>query len=547
MPALLRPGPRAGAVRRTIAGASGWDVVLVVAIGVQAAALTAWPRVVTIDGPAHLAGAAALLHSGDPSQALYQVSLFPLPNVLGTLLLAALLAVLGPDGAERALVLAYAVGLPLAMRYALRGVEPRAGWLAVAAVPFVGGYLYAYGFYDFCLALVGMLLVAGLALRQRSGWSTASTAGLAVLLLLTWAAHLLPLVVAGLLVGVSALCRVQLARRHGLRAALVDHLLPPVLAGLPVLALTVAFTLSSAARRGAPVRNASPGSLLVGLVDLGRPLVVWTTWEYVGSTLVALGLVTLAWLGRRQHLRSPERSALAVTGVLIAAWYVASPDRYGPAYGFLNDRLSLFPPLLLALWAAFPAPSRRAGRVAVAVLLLGASTLVGLRLPTEVRYQRDVAEMLSVAPQIPRGTTLVALRLWRDAPVGPDARNRARDPLTHEAGRIAVLRGGVDVGDYQAVTNYFPTRFRAATDPRRAIDPDLQGLELVPPRVDLTHGPQIVLLIGRARAARSVLARPEAARLLDQLNNSYQLTATSKRSRLVEVWTSRRRMDRIRR
>ena len=547
MPALLRPGPRAGAVRRTIAGASGWDVVLVVAIGVQAAALTAWPRVVTIDGPAHLAGAAALLHSGDPSQALYQVSLFPLPNVLGTLLLAALLAVLGPDGAERALVLAYAVGLPLAMRYALRGVEPRAGWLAVAAVPFVGGYLYAYGFYDFCLALVGMLLVAGLALRQRSGWSTASTAGLAVLLLLTWAAHLLPLVVAGLLVGVLALCRVQLARRHGLRAALVDHLLPPVLAGLPVLALTVAFTLSSAARRGAPVRNASPGSLLVGLVDLGRPLVVWTTWEYVGSTLVALGLVTLAWLGRRQHLRSPERSALAVTGVLIAAWYVASPDRYGPAYGFLNDRLSLFPPLLLALWAAFPAPSRRAGRVAVAVLLLGASTLVGLRLPTEVRYQRDVAEMLSVAPQIPRGTTLVALRLWRDAPVGPDARNRARDPLTHEAGRIAVLRGGVDVGDYQAVTNYFPTRFRAATDPRRAIDPDLQGLELVPPRVDLTHGPQIVLLIGRARAARSVLARPEAARLLDQLNNSYQLTATSKRSRLVEVWTSRRRMDRIRR
>jgi len=96
---------------------------LVVAIGVQAAALTAWPRVVTIDGPAHLAGAAALLHSGDPSQVLYEVTLAPLPNVLGTLLLAVLLAVLGPDDAERALVLAYAVGLPLSMRYALRGVR----------------------------------------------------------------------------------------------------------------------------------------------------------------------------------------------------------------------------------------------------------------------------------------------------------------------------------------------------------------------------------------------------------------------------------------
>jgi len=37
-----------------------------------------------------------------------------------------------------------------------------------------------------------------------------------------------------------------------------------------------------------------------------------------------------------------------------------------------------------------------------------------------------------------------------------------------------------------------------------------------------------------------VLARPESVRLLQQLNISYRLVATSRRSRLVEVWTSRR-------
>lgn len=524
--APVRPSP----------AARGWDVLLVVAIVVQAAALTAWPRVVTVDGPAHLAGAAALLHVGDPSHALYQVHLEALPNVLTTALLAVLLTVLGPDAAERVLVVGYAVGLPLAMRYALRGVHPEAGWLALAAVPFVGGYLYAYGFYNFCLALVGMLVAIGLGLRQQGGWSVRSTVTAALVLVLTWSAHLMPLLVSGLLLAVLGLCRAGAAWHLGRRRALVSHLLPVVLAGLPVLALTVAFVLGAGESRGAPVRTSSVPGLVVGLLALGRPLVAWTSWEYVGSVLVAVALVLFAASAAARRERSTERLAVAVTGLVVTTWYLASPDRYGPAYGFLNDRLSLFPPLLLVLWSAAPPPARRVGRTAVVALLLGAATLLGLRLPTELQYQRDVAEMLSVAPQVPRGSTLVALRLARDAPAGPDARNRARDPLRHQAGRIAVLRDSVDIGHYQAVTNYFPMRFHAGDNPRRAVDPHLDGLELVPPRVDLARGPQVVLLVGRQRAAAGVLQRPETVRLLQQLDSSYRLVDVSERSGLVEVW-----------
>lgn len=522
---------------------TGRDAVFALAVLGQAAALVAWPRVVTVDGPAHLAGAAALLHRGSAAQSLYEVDLWPLPNLLTSVLLAALLGVLGPDGAERLLVLAYALGLPLAMRYALRGVDPSSGWQAVAVVPFVGGYLYTYGFYNLCLALVGMLLVAGLALRQRSGWSRRSTFALSLLLVLTWTAHLLPLLVAGLLVAVLALCRAWSARRDGLREVLLRHLAPVVLAGLPVLALTVAYLLDPASGRGEPVRTSSPPGLLLGLVGLGRPLVAWTTWEYVGSGVVAAGLLALVLAGRPLSSRSPERRALAVTGLLLTAAYLASPDRYGPAYGFLNDRLSLFPPLLLVLWAAAPAPSTAAravpaARAALLLLLTGTVLLIGARLPTDLRYQREVAEFVSVAPAVPRGSTLVALRLSRATPVGPDARNRARDPLRHQAGRVAVLTGGVDVGDYQAVTAYFPTRWRPATDPRRRLDPDLQGLERVPPRVDLTAGPQVVLVVGRARADSAALQAPETVRVLAELATSYRRTAVSRRG-LVEVWQRR--------
>lgn len=458
-----------------------------------------------------------------------------MPNLLTTLLLGALLTVLGPDSAERVLVLAYAVGLPLAMRYALRGVDPRAGWLAVAAVPFVGGYLLTYGFYNLCLALVGMLLVLGLALRQRSGWSVRAALLAAVLLALTWSAHLVPLLVAGLFVAVLAGGRALADGSVTRVAALRRHVLPPALIGLPVLALTLVFVVQSADSRGEPVRASSPLSLLGGLLTLGRPLVAWTLWEYAGSVLVALALIALAVLRGRDARRLPERTALAVTGLLLSLWYLASPDRYGPEYGFLNDRLSLFPPLMLILWAAAPPPTRRAARLALVGLLVGTAALIGLRLPTDLHFQRDVAEMLSVAPAVPRGSTLVALRLSRDEPVGPDARNRARDPLRHQAGRIAVLRDSVDVGHYQAVSPSFVVRFRDDVDPRRAIDPDLSGLVLVPPRVDLTRGPGVVLVVGRRSATPEDLSRPETTALLQQLESSYWLVTTSRRSELVEV------------
>lgn len=515
------------------------DRVLAAVVAVQAAALVGWTRVVTVDGPAHLASAAALLRAGEPSHAVYDVDLTPVPNMLATLLLAALLGVLGPDGAERALVLAYAVALPLAMRYALRGVDERAGWMAVVAVPFVAGYLYTYGFYNLCLALVGMLVVTGLALRRRTGWSVRSTAGLTAALLVTWSAHLLPLLVAGLFVAVLGACRATADGRSGVSSALARHVGAPLLAGLPVLALTAAFWVESAASRGAPVRVSSVGSLAVGLLNLGRPLVAWTVWEYAASTLVAVGLGALVARSQAWRDRSPERLALAVTTVLVTVWYLVSPDRYGPAYGFLNDRLSLFPPLLLALWAASPPPSRRSGRAGVALLLVGTAGLIALRVPTDLRYQRDVAELVSVAPQVPRGATLVTLRLWRDGPVGPDARNRARDPLRHQGGRVAVLRDAVDIGHYQAITPYFPVRFHSATDPRAAVDPDGHGLEQVPPRVDLTSGPDVVLLVGRTRAAPEVLAEAGTAALLADLSSAYRRVATSAPSGLVEVWHRR--------
>ncbi len=528
-------------------GRIGADRVLWIALAVQLVPLLLLARVVTVDGPAHLAGAAVLLSYDDPGRdvlrRLYEVDLSPVPNMLTTLLLAGLLLFMGPDAAERVLVGGYVVLLTLGLRYALRGVHPEAGWLAVAALPFAGSYLYYYGFYNFCLALSLALFVLGVALRRRDGWSVLSVAGLSLLLLLTWFAHLLPLLVAGLFVAVLAGLRAVAARRSGgAMSAVRTHLLPPALAALPVLVLTAAFLSSPAAAKGIAVRR-SAVDLLLGLVTLGRPLVVYSRYEYLPAVAVALTLVALVVLARR-HVRpgSSERQALAWTAGLCVIAYFASPDRYGAEYGFLNDRLSFFPPLLLLLWVAGPMPDQRVRRAAVGALLGAAVLLAGLRAPTEIRYQRDVAEMLSVVDDLPRGSALLSLQLWRDPPVGGPIRNEFRDPLRHQAGRVAVLVEGVDIGHYEATLNYFPTRFRADNDPRRRIDPSLTGLNRLPPAIDLGAGVEdidVVLLIGRERAAPELVARPDTQQLLRDLAANYERTAVSERSGLVEVWIRR--------
>ena len=523
------------------------DRVLWAALLLQLLPLLLLARVVTVDGPAHLAGAAVLLSYDDPGRdalrRLYEVDLSPVPNMLTTVLLAGLLLLAGPDAAERVLVGGYVVLLTLGLRYALRGVHPQAGWLAVAALPFAGNYLYYYGFYNFCLALALALFVLGLALRRRDGWSVRAVVGLCALLLLTWFAHLLPLLVAGLFVAVLAGLRtVAAGRPGGALAAARTHLLPPALAALPILVLTAGFLASPAAETGTAVRR-SAVDLLLGLATLGRPLVVYSRYEYVAAAAVATTLLALAVLARRQaRPHSPERQALAWTAGLCVIAYFASPDRYGPDFGFLNDRLSFFPPLLLLLWAAGPAPDRRFRGAVVAAFVGAAVILTGLRAPTEIRYQRDVAEMLSLVGDLPRGSTLLSLQLWRDPPVGGPIRNEFRDPLRHEAGRLAVVLEGVDVGHYEATLEYFPTRFRADNDPRRRIDPSLTGLHRIPPVIDLEAGAQdidAVLLIGRNRADPELLARPETQQLLRDLAAGYERTAVSGRSGLVEVWTRR--------
>jgi hypothetical protein len=540
----------------------GWSGLLLAAgLAAQLAPVLLLPVVLTQDGPAHLDGAWVLLHHGDQDavgaalRANFAIDLSPVPNMLTTLLLAGLLSVVGADTAEKVVLAGFVVLLVAGLRYALRGVDPRAGWLAVAALPMAGGQLVAYGFYNFCWGVALALFVIGLALRRREGWAAGSLVGAGLLLTLTWSTHLLPWVVAVGVLGGLGVGRWTAAVRTGAppgRAAL-RHVLPPLLAALPGVVLSGVYLSGGGGDHG-PAVGGPNAARVAELLTLYRPLVVGSWWEVPCAVVVAVvlgGLLVVALRGAGSAGDPPhvqrtaaataraDRVVLGWSTVVAVAALLFVPDRLGSEYGFLPARLAWFPPLLLVLFCATRLPGRPALRRAAAGLLVLAATAAALvRLPTQLADERTAAELLSVAGSLPPGSTFVALRFaGHSAALAP--LHGAPDPLRHLSGRLAVEARAVDLGLYEAVFPYF--QVRSSPDPglRQVIDPGLDGLDTVPPWVHLqVPGQQVqyVLVVGLDRAEDWVRSARRTAGVLTELRASYVQVAESGPSGYVSVW-----------
>jgi hypothetical protein len=168
---------------------------------------------------------------------------------------------------------------------------------------------------------------------------------------------------------------------------------------------------------------------------------------------------------------------------VFALLYVAAPEGTSQG-GAINARLALFPPLLALFWLAATTgaapPARVVRRVSVAVFVIAAVAIAGVRWPIEQRHSTEVQAYVDASRLVRPGSTVLGLQ-YESANV-PKVRGFS-DPTLHGASLVAVLTAGVDVGHYEAELSYFPTRFRRATDAWRVIDPSLRGLDRTPSRI----------------------------------------------------------------
>jgi hypothetical protein len=489
----------------------------------------------TVDGPAHVLGAQVLAdwHSEPIYRHFYRLSMFPAPNLAAGLLLAGLVRLIGLRGAETTILVACVVALPLALRYAVTAVRPHAGWTGIAALPFAFNYLYAYGFYNFCLGLALCLCCAGAVLRAAPDWPIRSAVRVAALLVATWFTHLVAFAAALLFLGAVAACGPKGPRRF--RA--------PVAVALPGLALSACYVGHTS--QGAGPHWSGQAGLLVGLLSLHTQLVTYSVVENVVAVALALALATVAVRTRRSgefgavRWEARAAGAAALAAVLV---YLVAPENLGIDFGLINERLSFFPVLFGLLWLLIrPIPTRWAA-IAVASALAATAGLAVVRLPELRREDRLAAEYLSAARFLKPRSTLVALRFVE---LTPDAgRNSHWDAMRHLSSGLAAQEHSIDVEHYEAVFDYFPAQFRTDRNLRRAIDPSLTGLEQVPPMVDLDAATAVdgrpidyVLVVAGPRvrpgAAVEALTRTRSA-----LARRYTRLGVTTPSGLVEVWSA---------
>lgn len=423
------------------------------------------------DGASHVYNAHVLGHLDDPDgpyDAVYERRAEFVPNLLAGVALENLGRLMPLPLAEKLLLTVYLLAFVGGFA-ALARQDGRLAPVALLGPVFAFNYALVMGFYSFLLGSAAAIwgwVLADRALR-KPGW--AAPLALAALGLVAFAAHV---VTAGLLLlGVTA---------HAARAALGQRSVRPLVNGMlplvPVVALMAIYVA-----RGMPSGAVYwPLGYHLRVLPTLRGLVAYTGAQQWIAIVFAVALLVLVVWRLTERRRSPAAAAWVVLALACVVAYLVLPNG-SDGHWYLGDRLSLFAWIALVPLACV----RRAVVMQAIVLGVLAAWFIGLTLPHQALFDRELREHRSLAARIEPGRHLLGLVFEEPHRRGP---GRAR-PWLHATGWIAVERNGVDVGNYEAHTDHFQIRLRPGVslpDPfaletpgRFAIDPYVPTIRYV--------------------------------------------------------------------
>lgn len=490
------------------------------------------------DGPAHVGNGAVISHSGSPIFAEYfEVALSQGTNLLADMGLAGLLPFVSAPLADKVMALLLLVGLPLAVRFCLRQLDPVAAWLSILAIPLGAGLFVYYGFYNFLLGVIASFFAFGFWLRRMKPGRArpADWVVFTLLIALVYLSHPLPLL--ALLVMVGAAITDEVHTESGwtsFTSLFLRRFAPVLLVAVIPLGSLIAFGSS---RSTEILYVGSPVGRLAKF--LFAPIMALSGSEIPFAVLpaAAIGLLCATILRHDRRAIKEAFGFLIAVGVL-AGLYFMVPNAIGEG--------TLIPPrvaLYLVVFALFWLAGRHTPPWAkVTALVVGSVAVAGLavvRIPIHADLNAEIAEYLSGQTVVEPGSTV--LPLWG---VEPQAAAGGRVVPRHMSAYLMATGEIVDLHHFVAQLSISPVRFRNGYR-LRDLSPSSDFGDLLilgPDLVDfdeyVSNGPgriDYIWMWRQADADPATRREPSVQALSRLLDDDYELLFVSSRG-LLEVY-----------
>jgi hypothetical protein len=450
----------------------------------------------TQDGPAHLYNA-YLLSGWWKASFPIDLSFFalnptPVPNWFSTAALAFLVQLFPPQFAEKLVLTACLVLLPLALRYATRALGPGSPYVYFLAFPLVWNHFFQLGFFNFCLSLSWYAFFIGYWASKRSHLGVKQVFNLFLLSLVLYFSNGLSYYLAAGTVGLLSIAAVLMDPTGVPERPRWKAILKPQIGLLAAAPLSVLYFAMHGKNY---VTRPSHMTLSAFAWSVSRLSILVSSFNALDLKISALfALVLLVAFVAAFYFRRGERWKLHFSDVLLLAtafqfiFYAIAPESTGGG-GFINYRIFLVALLTLVLWLTLQPYNRNTAVILSSAAALIALGLIGRNVQRDLWLSAALDEYSTAANYMDEHKSLWAFDL---DPAGSGYGNLRDhglriDPFEHAGAILALQRHLVDLNNYEDSVRNFPVVYKDSLDATRIIErlPRDGGPPEFPPMMDI--------------------------------------------------------------
>lgn len=409
------------------------------------------------DGPCHIYNSFIIRHYDDPDYVFnkyYEVRKSPIPNWASHAAMTLLMYLVPPLIAEKLLLTGYIILMAASILYFVNAVDEKRTPLAFIGFPFIYNYLFLMGFYNFSLSVAFFILSVGYWWKHFNTFGIKNAVVLTLLLVALYFCHLVPLVLAVFSIMMVAFLSLPFKMSRWKQAFLT---LPCV---LPATGLAYYYirTRGSARSPGSWTlarlweyfsRNESLAYYSQSQITFGK-IVTWVFVALFLYTFIRDRFFTKEWKFR---LRIQMKDFLLILCATFFIIYVKAPDGMSGG-GFIKTRMAFMPFLIIIPWLSWDMPKVARGLIGGLIMLL-AVAYIGHASHYHKLLDDDLKTYTSGIDVIEKNKVVLPLsfnhsgRCWR---IGL---------FLHAVGHYGYETGCIELDNYEATTNYFPTYYKS--------------------------------------------------------------------------------------